>query len=181
MVLTLLPAGLGSARRLYADAVAGLDESALITVLDNWAGDGVYLTGGAAALPLIAADPAQALSFVAPQPPRPQLALLVAATAEDVQQWLEIVQPRNRMAAVAVTTAAADPVLRPYLQSGQLAGLVSGFDGAAGYQSLRAQALRAAAQRQQTLVVDAQNWGALALLLLVVAGNLARLFWRERL
>jgi hypothetical protein len=185
IVITLQPTGLATARRLYAEAVAGLDESALITVLEGWVGDGIFLAGGAAALPLVAQAPGRMLSFTPAAPPAPRLALLVAPQADDIQQWLEIVQPRSGLTAVAVTSAAAEPVLRPYLESRQLGGLVAGFDGAAAYQALREQTprpagLSAAARHRLTLVTNAQNWGALALVLILLAGNLVRLFWRER-
>ncbi len=185
MVFTLQPAGLATARRVYDDAVAGLDESALIAVLDGWVGDGLFLAGGTAALPLVAQAPGRVLSFTPAAPPEPRLALLVAPQADDIQQWLEIVQPRSGLVAVAVTSAAAEPALRPYLESRQLGGLVAGFDGAVSYQTQREEdprpaGLRADARRRLTLVTNAQNWGALALILILLAGNLVRLFWRER-
>ena len=71
-------------------------------------------------------------------------------------------------------------VLQPYLESGQLAGLVSGFDGGAAYQALRTEPLSAQAQRKQMLAVGVQNGGAVALLIILAAGNMARLFRRER-
>lgn len=168
IVVTLQPAGLASARRLYDDAVAGLDESAMVTVMQGWIGDGAYLSGGTAALPLVAQDAGNLLP-AANRTVTPRLALVVAPRADDVQQWLEIVQPVNGLPVVAVTSAAADAVLRPYLESGQLAGLVSGFDGAASYQSMRSVALPVTESRRLALAVDAQNWGGAVLLLLLLA------------
>lgn len=179
-VISLLPAGLGSARRLYDAAVQGMDESAMKTVTAGWIGSGVYLTGGATALPLVASQPDTLFSTTPVQPVTPRLVIIFASRMEDVRTWLEIVQPVNHLPVVAVTTAAADPVLLPYVQSGQLAGLVSGFDGAAAYQSLRDEPLSATAQRRQQLVTQAENWGALALIVIALAANLARVFWRER-
>mgnify|MGYP002682327831 CR=1 FL=1 len=137
-------------------------------------------SGGTAALPLVARDPTQLLSFAPTNTPAPQMAVIVAAQAEDVQQWLQIVQPVNRLPVVAITAAGAEPVLQPYLASGQLAGLVSGFDGGAAYQALRAEPLSQQAQRKQMLAVGVQNSGAIALLFIILAGNMARLFRRER-
>lgn len=179
-MITLLPTGLASARRLYAEAVRGLDESAMKTVTSGWIGTGVYLTGGATALPLVASQAATLFSSAPVQPANPRLVVIVAARTDDVRQWLEIVQPVDRLPVVAVTTAAADPTLLPYVQSGQLAGLVSGFDGAAAYQSLRDEPLSTTAQRRQALVTQAQNWGALSLIVIALVANLARVFWRER-
>ncbi len=179
-VVTLLPGGLASARRLYANAVRGLDESAMKTVTSGWIGSGVFLTGGATALPLIATEGADLVAATPVESVTPRIAVIVASQSDDVRRWLEIVQPVNRLPVVAVTTAAADPTLLPYVQSGQLAGLVSGFDGAAAYQALRAEPLAPDAQRRQNLVTQAQNWGALALLLIVLVANLSRVFWRQR-
>lgn len=168
IVVTLVPAGLGSARRLYEDAVAGLDESAMVTVMQGWIGEGTYLAGGTAALPLVARDAGALLNTSLNRTVHPRLALVIAPRADDVQQWLEIVQPVNGLPVVAVTSAAANPVLQPYLQSGQLTGLVGGFDGAATYQSMRGVALPATDNRRLALAVDAQNWGGVVLLLLAL-------------
>lgn len=180
IVVTTLPTGLASARALYAKAIAGLDAGAMETVLQGWVGDGIFLSGGATALPLVGQDPEKVLSFAPDDTPRPRAAILFAARAEDAQQWIELVQPRNGVPAVAVTAAGADPLLRPYLQSRQLAGLVSGFDGAASYQSLRGEPLSADATRRMARIVGAQNWGALALFLILLVGNLVPLFGRDR-
>ncbi len=180
IVVSGLPAGIAAARRLYTDATQGMDNSVMETVLQGWVGSGLFLSGGTAALPLVARAPARLLSFASTNAPTPQLAIIVAAQADDVQHWLEIVQPVNRLPVVAITAAGAEPVLQPYLASGQLAGLVSGFDGAATYQARRSEPLGAAAQRKQMLAVGVQNSGALALLLILAAGNMARLFRRER-
>ena len=112
---------------------------------------------------------------------RPALAIVVAAQAEDVQQWLEQVQPLAPAPVVAFTGAGADPILRPYLASGQLQGLVSGFDGAASYQQLRARplnyTLNYAGDGRWLQQLVAQNWGHVALLLILLLGNLRGLLW----
>lgn len=100
--------------------------------------------------------------------------------AEDVQYWLEQVAPVNQAPVVAVTAAAADPMLRPYLDSGQLAGLVSGFDGGYHYAELMADAPEPGyvqAMRQQ---VAGQNYGILAILAIIALGNLAALLFGRR-
>jgi hypothetical protein len=180
IVVGTRPTSLGSARRLYADAVRGLDESAMRSVVDNWVGGGVFVPGGEAALAMVAGNPSSALLFVPARPPQPRLVLVVAANPNDAQEWLEIGWPRLRVPTVAVTPATGDPLLRPYLQSGQLDGLVAGFDGASSYQALRNNALGAAATLKLQRVTNAQNWGALALLLALIAGNLFPLFGRSR-
>ena len=143
-----------------------------------------YLPGGAAALTFVAQAPGRALVRHAPLAPlvapldtmtgnQPALTIVVAAQAESVQDWLEQGQPVQQRPTLAFTSAGADLLLRPYLASGQLSGLVSGFDGAASYQQLRTVHLAAGEEAwfQRQLVL--QNWGHLALLLVLLLGNLA--------
>jgi hypothetical protein len=148
--------------------------------------EGAYLPGGAAALTLLAQSPQSALIghtdrtafLLGPLvTQRPALAIVVAAQAEDVQQWLEQVQPLAPAPVVAFTGAGADPILRPYLASGQLQGLVSGFDGAATYQQLRARPLNYTWDGRWLQQLVAQNWGHVALLLILLLGNLRGLLW----
>lgn len=183
VVVSLLPNGPATARRLLARAnemvapvgVAGVDQPSV---------PAGFLPGGVMALPLLGqnlgvglnAQPgvvAPALMAAVEQPPA--LAIILAAQAEEVQQWLEQVQPLNGVRSLAFVSAGADPILRPYLESGQLQGLVSGFDGARAYQQ-RLEPLLASEGGvfQQQLFL--QNWGHFAFLLLIVLGNLAALF-----
>ncbi len=139
-------------------------------------------------MPLLARDPALALleniMVAAPEQraglvPRPGLIIAAAANSEDVQQWLEQVQPLDRIPVIAVTAAGADPILRPYRDSGQLSGLVSGFDGAYAYRRLLDPF--AAPEANATLLhqIILQNWGHFALLAAIALGNLASLLSRE--
>jgi hypothetical protein len=188
-VVSPLPGGVASAQRLIAQLRVAQGTGNLALAADL--GQPItftYLPGGASVLPLVARAPAQALlenpaTAGADQRTRvadaPALVVAVAAQAEDVQHWLEQVQPLERTPVIAVTGAAADPILRPYLDSRQLRGLVSGFDGAATYQRLldpfAAPESTPALLRQIVL----QNWGHLALLAAIVLGNLAALLSRE--
>lgn len=188
MLVSLLPNGPPTARRLFAQAAGDQVEPAMrMAVAEQQYVQSVYLPGGGAALPLVGQDLAAGLNVVSGVSAAnvtqavaqgPALAVLLAAQAEDVQQWLEQVQPLNRLPTVAFTSATADPLLRPYLQSGQLQGLVSGFDGAGAYRrfgNLRlADENEARMSRQRTH----QTWGQLAFLFVIVLGNLAALFGR---
>ncbi|MEZ4656088.1 MAG: zinc ribbon domain-containing protein [Caldilineaceae bacterium] len=192
-----LPTGAATAERLFArlDAEINLNDSAAMLRRAD------YLPGGPAVLPLIGqslataaldttrqgranANPAGALAT----PAQPTLVLVVAAQAEHVQDWLEQVQPRNHTPVVAITGAAADPVLRPYWDSGQLAGLVSGVDGGLAYDALlnsvvdtaaappRLSQLALGARHQ---MVQIQNWGHIGFALIILLGNLAILVHRR--
>jgi hypothetical protein len=110
---------------------------------------------------------------------RPVLVIAAAAQAEDVQHWLEQVQPLDRTAVIAVTAAGADPILRPYRDSSQLSGLVSGFDGAYAYRQLLDPFVPAENTPILLRQIVLQNWGHFALLTAIALGNLAALLSRE--
>lgn len=142
-----------------------------------------YLPGGPAILALLgqersAARPAMLRKPSALLNSQPDLVLIAAAQAEEVQQWLEQGQPLNQAATVAITAAGADPYLRPYFDSGQLDGIVSGFDGGIAYQRLYESTIPASTAqlsgpqlRQQVY----QNWGHFAIFILILLGNFSML------
>lgn len=185
LLVSQLPGGPATADRLFTRAVTGLraDTPLRFTVERELYINAGYLPGGAALLSFVAQDPNRALvrhSPVAPVAaplvngaPAPALTIVVAAQAEAVQQWLEQGQPLQERPTVAFTSAGADPILRPYLASGQLSGLVSGFDGAFTYQKLRTVHLAVTDETLLNRQVVLQNWGHFALLLLLVLGNVA--------
>jgi hypothetical protein len=176
-VVSLLPNGPATARRLIA---AVHDERMLLRRgLGEAPVDGPYfLPGGEMVLPAAAGT----LGFAAAPPERPPfgLAVVFAAEAEDVQAWLEQVAARTGVPVVAATGAGADPLLRPYLASGQLVGLVSGFDGAATYTSLLDELPAPARERQLDLQLVGQNFGGFIFLLAILLGNLAILLMGRR-
>ncbi|MEZ4729250.1 MAG: zinc ribbon domain-containing protein [Caldilineaceae bacterium] len=188
VVVSQLPGGLAVADRLFNRALRGLlADSTLGFTIDPdpflLAG---FLPGGAAVLSLVAREPAAALvehapSGLAPRTTpvlpatalaRPALTVVIAAQAEEVQDWLEQGQPLQLAPVVAFTSAAADPILRPYLASGQLRGLVTGFDGAVTYQQRRPVHLAATEEAMLLRQLIFQNWGHLVLLCLLLVGNL---------
>jgi hypothetical protein len=173
-IVTLLPNGAAAARRMVKTAQLAANTSAAVPIR--------FLSGGVAALGLLAQNRTAATWQARSQTvaaPLPQLAIVFAAQSEDVQQWLEQISPALMAPVVAVTAAAADPGLRPYWQSGQLAGLVSGFDGAYHY-ARRNDDTGTRAQEQISLqLLVAQNSGTLAILLCVALGNLLLLFGRR--
>lgn len=188
-VVSTLPGGPATARRLIERArtperVGDLTVAASLAQPVSYN----YLPGGAAILPLLARDPTQALledparadqlssSLLAR---RPGLVVIAAAQAEDVQDWLEQVQPLQGSPVVAITAAGADPILRPYLDSGQLRGLVSGFDGAYNYRRLLDPFTAPANNVRLLHQVAWQNWGHLAFIAAILLGNLAALLGRE--
>ena len=186
VIVSQLPGGPALAERLFQRAAEGLraDTTFQFVVDRELYINAGYLPGGAAALTFVAQAPGRALVRHAPLAPlvapldtmtgnQPALTIVVAAQAESVQDWLEQGQPVQQRPTLAFTSAGADLLLRPYLASGQLSGLVSGFDGAASYQQLRTVHLAAGEEAwfQRQLVL--QNWGHLALLMVLLLGNLA--------
>jgi len=160
-VVSLLPNGPATARMLLA---AVHDER---RQLNRSAGEVAmppprFLPGGVLALPSLGAQGAS-------------LAIVLGAQVDDVQTWLEQVAPRNGVAVIAATGAGADPALRPYLASGQLAGLVSGYDGAASYTALLDDLPARGREREIQLQLVGQNLGTIVFLFLIIIGNLALL------
>jgi hypothetical protein len=186
-VVSQLPAGPATARRLFARVSDAEQATGRRTLVAQPLLATTYLPNAAAALPLLAQNFQATLSgdnLLRSAQPSPALVIIVAAQAEDVQQWLELAQPLNPIPVVAFTSAGADPFLRPYWDSGQLSGLVSGFDGAQSYQNLRSQQVESQPlPRQFELALRTQlvlqNWGHIAVILLLVLGNLAGLLSGE--
>jgi hypothetical protein len=165
-IVSLLPNGPATARRLLAavhdermEIRRGVGEATLEPPR--------FLPGGVMVLPSLGRQGAD-------------LAVVFAAEAEDVQAWLEQVAPRNRVPVVAATGAAADPLLRPYLASGQLAGLVSGFDGAAAYTAQLDDPPTRSREQQMQVQLVGQNLATAVFLILIAAGNLAVLLTGRR-
>ena len=103
---------------------------------------------------------------------RLQLAIVVTAQAEDGQQWLEVAQPLNALNVVMVSSAAANLPLQPYLNSGQLVGLVGGFDGAANYLQSKTILLSDAEWSSRWQRLYELRWGHIALIVVIFLGNL---------
>ena len=192
IVVSQLPAGLASARRLIAKAEDAVRQPGRSLIEGNVVIEVGFLPGGAASLPLLGVAPAETLPldpgwlalkdrFTVAGLDRASavLNLIVAARSEDVRHWLEQVQPLNGGAVVAVTSGATDIPLRPYLQSGQLSGLVSGWDGGSAY---RIRSERAAGPEEREVagrLISGQNWGFALLLLAILLGNLTGLIERR--
>jgi hypothetical protein len=183
--ISLLPGGPATARRTVTKSLAAdLDPFEAQVAMRRITQRNFYLPGGAAVLPILGQG-SEALSMPSTNsiadaadttlPGSPLLTVIMAAHTEDVQQWLELVQtvdtkPRRR-AVVAITGAGVYPMVLPYLDSGQLSGLVSGFDGASTYGQLHEEAISTDEQMAGTSQSLAQNWAHIALLFVLLIGN----------
>jgi hypothetical protein len=84
------------------------------------------------------------------------------------KEWVQQVQARFHLPMVAGVTAVSAPEFYPYLQSGQLLGLLGGMAGAAEYEQLRKETGSA------TRGMGAQSLGHVFVALCIVLGNLVR-------
>jgi hypothetical protein len=186
IVISQLPLGPASARRLIAAAETSVWGEITARRLDATLVEGGFLPGGAATLPLLGQSPALGVPTdlqgrsAEIRPPLqtltedgPALALVISAQFEPVQRWLEQVQPLNQTPTLAITSAAAAPPLRPYLDSGQLTGLVSGYNGGIGYRQLLLRPLARVEQIPLWRQIRGHNGALIVLLIVIVIGNLA--------
>jgi hypothetical protein len=142
-----------------------------------------YLSGGSAALRTFLSDPRNATFSITALGLNPwtdpalesidkisdfALVVVISGNAEDVRLWVEQGADELTSGFVAVTSAQANPLLQPYLQSQPqtLKGLLSGLHGAVFYEGLRAQ------DGDGRLFWDAYSFGLGAIVLLILLGGL---------
>lgn len=102
------------------------------------------------------------------------LVVVFAGEERSARRWLEQIQGRYKVKMAAGVSAAAAPQLEPYLQSGQLKGLLTGLPGAAEYELL----LNRPGSAVQML--DAQSLAHLVIVVAILLGNVAYFFRRAR-
>jgi hypothetical protein len=102
------------------------------------------------------------------------LVVVLAAEERSVLAWLTQVQARFGVRMIAGVSAAGATQMAPYLQSGQLDGLLTGLPGAAEYELLM--------NRPGTAVrmLDAQSLAHAVIVVFVLLGNLGALVWGLR-
>ncbi len=88
------------------------------------------------------------------------------------KEWVQQVNSRFHLPMVSGCTAVSTPEYYPYLQSGQLRGLLGGMAGAAEYEKLRGE--RGSATRG----MDAQSLAHVFVALCIVVGNVTH--WSKR-
>lgn len=101
-------------------------------------------------------------------------ALLVSISAgyPGTKEWVQQVQGRFHLPMVSGCTAVSAPEYYPYLQSGQLRGLLGGMAGAAEYEKIRNE------KGPATRGMDAQSLAHVFVALCIVAGNAVQ--WSRR-
>jgi hypothetical protein len=98
-----------------------------------------------------------------------QVALLVSVSAgyPGTKEWVQQVVSRFHVPMVAGVTAVSAPEYYPYLQAGQLRGLLGGMAGAAEYETLLE------APGLATRGMDAQSLAHVFIAFMILLGNLA--------
>lgn len=101
-------------------------------------------------------------------------ALLVNISAgyPGTKEWVQQVNSRFHLPMISGCTAVSTPEFYPYLQSGQLRGLMGGMAGAAEYERIRGESGSA------TRGMDAQSLAHVFIALCIVAGNVVH--WSKR-
>ncbi|MFQ6015844.1 MAG: hypothetical protein ACE5NP_10415, partial [Anaerolineae bacterium] len=104
------------------------------------------------------------------------IALIVdlAGSQDPVRLWVEQVGSQGKTPIVAGVTAVAEPSLEPYLQSGQLRGLISGLAGAAEYELITNRPARAVAS------MDAQSAVHFLIFVVVILGTIVPVLVKRR-
>jgi len=87
--------------------------------------------------------------------------------ARSVRRWIEQIESRHDVAMSAFVTARVEPMLIPYLESGQLEKLVTGAFGAADYAQLGGASGRSNSALSYTAIV-------LVIVLVAIAANVGR-------
>jgi len=96
----------------------------------------------------------------------------ISAGYPGVKEWVQQVQGRFHLPMVAGCTAVSAPEFYPYLQSGQLLGLLGGMAGAAEYEKLRNE------KGSATRGMDAQSLAHVFVAICILLGNWVQ--WRKR-
>jgi hypothetical protein len=93
----------------------------------------------------------------------------VSAGYPGTKEWVQQVVSRYHLPMVAGVTAVSAPEYYPYLQTGQLEGLLGGMAGAAEYEVLTQHPALA------TKGMDAQSLAHVFIALMILLGNLVNL------
>ena len=96
----------------------------------------------------------------------------ISAGYPGTKEWVQQVQGRFHLPMVAGVTAVSAPEFYPYLQSGQLRGLLGGMAGAAEYEKLRNE------KGTATRGMDAQSLAHVFVALCIVLGNVVQ--WSKK-
>jgi len=108
--------------------------------------------------------------------------MVVALSAGDpgYSDWLRYAQSRYGMKVGAGLTAVSAADAYPFLQSGQLTGLLAGMKGAAEYEILVQKNGYSKAYMPAVAAMDSQSLAHVVIMILVIIGNIAYFATRKR-
>jgi len=104
-----------------------------------------------------------------------QIGLVIEVTglAGVIEPWISLIQGPHRVPFAAAVTAVMAPGSYPYLDSGQMKGMLVGAKGAAEMESLVQRPGQAAA------IMNVQSWAHVFIIVLIIIGNLGYLMGRR--
>ncbi len=108
--------------------------------------------------------------------------LVISLSAGDpgaLTLWIPYVQARFSQAVGTGMTAVSAADAYPFLQSGQLVGLLGGMKGAAEYERMITEAGLSDAETPATQAMDSQSMAHLAIILLIILGNISFVLTRR--
>lgn len=108
------------------------------------------------------------------------MAVALSAGTPGYGDWLLYAQSRYGMKVGAGLTAVSAADAYPYLQSGQLTGLLAGMKGAAEYEVLVQKSGYSKAYMPAVAAMDSQSLAHVVILILVIIGNIAFFATRRR-
>ena len=108
------------------------------------------------------------------------IAFAISAGTPGYGDWLLYAQSRYGMKVGAGVTAVSAADAYPFLQSGQLTGLLAGMKGGAEYEVLIQRAGYSKAYMPAVAAMDSQSLAHVVILVLVIVGNIAYFATRKR-
>lgn len=105
---------------------------------------------------------------------------IVIAAADYPQEWLMYAQARYGLEIGAGLTAVMAPKYYPFLQTGQLSGMISGMKGAAEYENLLLKSGYTKATGKAEIGMNSQILIHLLIIILIIIGNIGYLGIRRK-
>ncbi|MEO0142420.1 MAG: hypothetical protein ABIL15_03610 [candidate division WOR-3 bacterium] len=105
---------------------------------------------------------------------------IILAAADYPQEWLMYAQARYGLKLGAGLTAVMAPKYYPFLQTGQISGMMSGMKGAAEYENLLLQYGYAEESGKAETGMNSQTLVHLLIIVLIIVGNIGYLAMRKK-
>ncbi|MEO0124252.1 MAG: hypothetical protein ABIL69_09670 [candidate division WOR-3 bacterium] len=105
---------------------------------------------------------------------------IILAAADYPQEWLMYAQARYGLKLGAGLTAVMAPKYYPFLQTGQISGMMSGMKGAAEYENLLLQYGYAEESGKAETGMNSQTLVHLLIIVLIIVGNIGYLVMRKK-